>query len=96
MTGEQTPSGEKVHVVFKTDLDIGFTDLAANVVDEYMTKFIMKALSLSERMHGKNGQSKFIWTVGSWLIEEYLQSAPEEQRVHRHSVRSHLIGNYFA
>ncbi|HBS45833.1 MAG TPA: hypothetical protein DEA91_17695 [Paenibacillus sp.] len=67
MTGEQTPSGEKVHVVFKTDLDIGFTDLAANVVDEYLTTFILKALPLSERMQGEDGQSKFIWTVGSWL-----------------------------
>lgn len=72
---------KKVHVIFKTHLDIGFTDLAANVVDQYMTTFIPQALSLSERMTGDDGRSKFIWTVGSWLIEEYLQNAPEEQRI---------------
>ncbi len=41
---------KKVHVIFKTHLDIGFTDLAANVVDKYMYTFIPQALSLSERM----------------------------------------------
>ncbi|KTD84717.1 DUF5054 domain-containing protein [Paenibacillus etheri] len=72
---------KKVHVIFKTHLDIGFTDLAANVVDKYMTTFIPQALSLSQRLASEDGRSKFIWTVGSWLIEEYLQSAPEEQRI---------------
>ncbi|MFD0619968.1 DUF5054 domain-containing protein [Paenibacillus sp. GCM10027629] len=72
---------KKVHVIFKTHLDIGFTDLAANVVDKYMNTFIPQALSLSERMTGDDGRSKFIWTVGSWMIEEYLQNAPEEQRI---------------
>ncbi|KRF43664.1 DUF5054 domain-containing protein [Paenibacillus sp. Soil787] len=72
---------KKVHVIFKTHLDIGFTDLAANVVDKYMNLFIPQALSLSERMGREDRRSKFIWTVGSWLIEEYLQSASEEQRI---------------
>ncbi|MEC0090861.1 DUF5054 domain-containing protein [Paenibacillus macquariensis] len=71
---------KKVHVIFKTHLDMGFTDLAANVVDKYMKLFIPQALSLAERMEREDGQSKFIWTVGSWLIEEYLQTASEEQR----------------
>lgn len=72
---------KKVHVIFKTHLDIGFTDLATNVVDKYMNTFIPQALSLSERMAREDGRHKFIWTVGSWLIEEYLQSASEEQRI---------------
>ena len=72
---------KNVHVIFKTHLDIGFTDLAANVVDKYMNTFIPQALSLSKRMASDDGRSKFIWTVGSWMIEEYLQSASEEQRI---------------
>ncbi|OCT15182.1 glycoside hydrolase [Paenibacillus pectinilyticus] len=72
---------KRLHVIFKTHLDIGFTDLAANVVDKYMNVFIPQALELSEKMVIEGGRSKFIWTVGSWLIEEYLQTASEEKRV---------------
>ncbi len=83
---------KKVHVIFKTHLDIGFTDLAANVVDKYMNTFIPQALSLSERMASDDGRSKFIWTVGSWLIEEYLLNAPEEQRIQmEHAISKGVI-----
>ncbi len=35
-----------VHLVFKTHLDVGFTDLAANVVRHYFDTFIPGALAL--------------------------------------------------
>ena len=62
---------EKVHVVFKTHLDIGFTDLAANVVQRYLDTFIPKAIDLAARMRSES-QDRFIWTAGSWLIHHAL------------------------
>ncbi len=38
---------ENVHVIFKTHLDIGFTDLSENVIRTYFESFIPAALSLS-------------------------------------------------
>lgn len=58
---------KKLHVVYKTHLDIGFTDLAAKVEEQYLYDFIPKALDLGEKI-----PDKFTWTTGSWLIEFYL------------------------
>nr|WP_280521403.1 DUF5054 domain-containing protein [Paenibacillus mangrovi] len=62
-------------------MDIGFTDLAGTVVEKYMNQFIPQAIALSEQMATDDGKPRFIWTVGSWLIHEYLQSATDEQRI---------------
>ncbi|WP_256760860.1 DUF5054 domain-containing protein [Cohnella sp. WQ 127256] len=71
---------ETVHVIFKTHLDIGFTDLAHNVVDQYRYEYIPKAIELAERLSKEQGQAGFIWTTGSWLIHEYLKQASVDQR----------------
>ncbi|MGZ9586622.1 DUF5054 domain-containing protein [Paenibacillus marinisediminis] len=71
---------KRVHVIFKTHLDIGFTDLAKHVVERYMNQYIPQALDLSERLAVEEGNAKFVWTTGSWLIHEYLRTAPVEAR----------------
>ena len=63
---------EKVHLIFKTHLDIGFTDLAENVINRYIDHFIPSALSLSEELRNNDFPERFVWTTGSWLIYEYL------------------------
>ncbi|WP_409346061.1 DUF5054 domain-containing protein [Paenibacillus sp. MBLB4367] len=72
---------KRVHVIFKTHLDIGYTDLAANVIERYMREFIPQALDLSEQLAQEDGNAKFIWTTGSWLIHEYLITADADMRV---------------
>jgi hypothetical protein len=57
---------KRMHVVYKTHLDIGFTDLAEAVIDQYLYDFIPKALDLGEKI-----PDKFIWTTGSLLIDFY-------------------------
>ncbi|WP_244163170.1 DUF5054 domain-containing protein [Paenibacillus pectinilyticus] len=64
-----------MHIVFKTHLDIGFTDLAQNVIDQYSQSFIPKAIELAQRMSEESGHERFIWTTGSWLIRHYLDHA---------------------
>ena len=70
----------KVHVIFKTHLDIGFTDLAENVVDQYVNQYIPKAITLAEELAATGGRERFLWTTGSWLIHHYLKSAPEKEQ----------------
>jgi hypothetical protein len=69
-----------IHVIFKTHLDIGYTDFARNVTQNYIESFIPAALDLAEAMRKRGGDERFIWTTGSWLIDEYLRSASAADR----------------
>lgn len=61
-----------VLVIFKTHLDIGFCDLAENVVKQYLETFIPAAIKRGYEL--KDTDTPYIWTVGSWLIHEALKS----------------------
>lgn len=69
-----------VHIVFKTHLDIGFTDTAQNVLDTYVDSFIPKAIQLANELAEGAGSEQFIWTTGSWLIRYYMENAKAEDR----------------
>jgi hypothetical protein len=70
----------RVHVVFKTHLDIGFTDLAAKVKERYLSVFIPRAIGAAEELARRGGPERLIWTTGSWLIDEYLRHAGDGAR----------------
>lgn len=70
----------KIHTIFKTHLDVGFTDFARNVVASYFEHYIPKALDVAERLRLGGEQDRFVWTTGSWLIYEYLEQAVPAQR----------------
>lgn len=72
-------SVSKVYVVFKTHLDVGFTDLSSVVTQRYLTDFIPKAIEVSERLQAENAEEKYVWTTGSWLIWTYLRTCKEEE-----------------
>lgn len=60
-----------VLIVFKTHFDIGFCDLADNVVKRYLNEFIPNAIKRGYELKGTD--TPYIWTVGSWLIHEALK-----------------------
>lgn len=60
-----------VLVIFKTHLDIGYTDLAANVAEKYIKTYIPNAIKAAYEL--KDTDTPFIWTTGSWLIWEALK-----------------------
>lgn len=80
--GNDTPNKSeitKVHVVFKTHLDIGFTKLGKEILNTYKTDFIPAALTLTEQ-NRKGDQVFYPWTTGSWLLSEYLKGATPENK----------------
>ncbi len=82
------PAVERVLVVFKTHLDIGFTDLSSKVEQHYIDAFIPKALSVAEELRAAGGEERYVWTTGSWLIWAYLNSAsPEQVRLLEEGIR---------
>lgn len=70
---------KKVHVVFKTHLDIGFTDTAQAVTSHYLHSFIPAAIRAAEQLNRPGEAPRFIWTVGAYLIDLALRELPGEE-----------------
>lgn len=66
----------RIIVIFKTHLDLGFTGYASDVTEQYMKSYIPNALKLAKEMRGE--KERFIWTTGSWLIEKYMEEGDRE------------------
>lgn len=69
----------KILVLFKTHLDIGFTDFAANIEKKYMDTFIPNALKVAKELRTQKSEARFKWTTGSWLIHKFLLNCNEEE-----------------
>ena len=70
----------QIHLVFKTHLDIGFTDHAARVRAQYHNQFIPQAIATGEHFYDENPEKpEFIWTTGAWLIWDHLHSQDTER-----------------
>ncbi len=67
---------QKSLIIFKTHLDIGFTDFSANVTQKYMDSFLPGAAAVARQLREKGGEARFVWSTGSWLIAEYLRTHP--------------------
>ena len=63
---------KEVLILFKTHLDVGFTDLSQNIVDKYLSEYIPTAIKIGRELQGTD--TPFIWTVGSWLIDSALKN----------------------
>lgn len=73
------PSIKRVLVMFKCHFDAGFIDTQANVVSWYFDKYFPKAIETAATLR-KEGNDRFVWTTGSWLIYQYLEKAAPPQR----------------
>ncbi len=71
---------KRIHVIFKTHLDIGFTRLGRDVIHLYFTRYIPEAIRLAKKMREQTGRQPFRWTVGSWLIYQYLERSDRQKR----------------
>lgn len=63
---------KEVLVIFKTHLDVGFTDYAENITYNYLNSFIPNAIRVGYEL--KDSKTPFVWTVGSWLIDRALRN----------------------
>ncbi len=76
----QEMENKQIHVIYKTHLDVGFTDFAGNVGKEYLNHYIPKALQIARDLRESGVTQRFIWTTGSWIIYEYLEKADARGR----------------
>ncbi len=66
----------EVVVTFKTHFDIGYTDLASNVVQRYRTTMIDQALKVVEQNHSLPREQQFVWTIPGWPMSKILEDWP--------------------
>ena len=80
-----TSQVKTIHLIFKTHLDVGFTDLACRVVAAYFDEYIPQAIETAARLRQRGQCERFIWTTGSWLIYSYLENAspPAKRRLEK-------------
>lgn len=62
---------KKIILVFKTHFDIGFTDLAENVIDNYATSMLDQVLETCEAT-ADMGRQRYVWTMPSWPLSVML------------------------
>ena len=63
---------KEVLIIFKTHLDIGYTDYAGNIVSRYLEEYIPNAIQVGYEL--KDTDTPFKWTVGSWLVRLALKT----------------------
>ena len=74
---EPSVSGvQEIVIVFKTHFDIGYTDLARNVVQKYRTTMIDKALEVADRNRSLPREQQFVWTIPGWPMKQILADWP--------------------
>ena len=76
------PAVKRVLVMFKCHLDVGFVNTQANIVKRYFEQHFPRAIQIAASMRNQ-GQDRYVWTTGSWLIYQYLEKAgaPERKRM---------------
>ena len=74
------PGLQEVIVVFKTHFDIGYTDLASNVVEYYRTTMIDRALEVCDRSEALPLEQRFVWTMSGWPLTQILWDGQVPER----------------
>ena len=74
------PAGvNRVLLITKCHLDVGFTKTQQQVVRQYFDVYFPEAIETAARLRTA-GPDRYIWTTGSWLLYEYLDQASSQQR----------------
>ncbi|HTO01906.1 MAG TPA: DUF5054 domain-containing protein, partial [Microthrixaceae bacterium] len=64
---------ERVLVVSKTHLDVGFTGSAASVRNRYLEDFFPRAIAAAAELRSLGGVARLRWTTGAWILAEALE-----------------------
>lgn len=69
---EANTSVKEIIIVFKTHFDIGYTDYAEAVVQQYSTSMMDNAFEIIERSKDRAPEKQFVWTVPSWPMKQMI------------------------
>jgi len=88
--GAANPRVQEIVVVFKTHFDIGYTDLATNVLTRYRTTFVDGAMKVIDQSQSLPPDQQFVWTIPGWPLKEMLWPGQTPER------REEILGAFKA
>ena len=81
----------QIIVVFKTHFDIGYTDMASNIVQRYRTTMIDHALEVVDQNRDLPAEQQFVWTISGWpmhkILEDWPGQSPQRKQRIEHALR---------
>jgi len=90
------PRVREVVVVFKTHFDIGYTDMASNVVARYRTAMIDQALDVVDANRTLPPDQQFVWTLPGWPLTQIAEAWPGQTPERRQRILDALAQGRFA
>ncbi len=84
------PGVKEIVVVFKTHFDIGYTDMASNIVQKYRTTMLDQALDVVDQNRDLPPQQQFAWTLAGWPLHKILQDWPGQSPQRKERVEQAL------
>jgi hypothetical protein len=90
-----TPGVREIIVVFKTHFDIGYTDMASNVVATYRTRFMDSALEVVDQSRALPSSQQFVWTIPGWPMHKILEDWPGQTPDRQRRIRQALVEGRF-
>ena len=82
------------YLVFKSHFDIGYSALARDVVHEYRTSMIDKAMDVMDKNAVNMKDHQFVWTVPGWPLQQMLwdrQTPARRLRIERALKSGNLV-----
>lgn len=73
---------EDIIIVFKMHFDIGYTDWAESVLQDYVTEMTDHTLSSIEKTSRIPLQERFVWTLPGWPMKYILENTTPERNSH--------------
>ena len=91
------PAGQldQVILVFKTHFDIGYTDMAKNVVERYRTTMIDQALEVCDRNRDLPPELQFAWTLPGWPMSQIMADWPGQTPARKQRIEQALKAGRF-
>ncbi len=78
-----------VYVLSMCHLDIGFTDTERNVLLTYFDDYLPRAMDLAEAFRNAQAEERYVWTIASWMIYQYLeQASPKDRKRMENAIQS--------
>ncbi|RTE10646.1 DUF5054 domain-containing protein [Paenibacillus whitsoniae] len=71
---------EKIYIVFKTHVDLGFTDLASHVVTQYKEQMMDEVASVCEETKADGPDHHYVWTLPAWMLSVCLDTKDAKRK----------------
>jgi len=85
----------EIVVVFKTHFDIGYTDMARDVLQRYRTTMIDQALDVADQNRDLPAAQQFVWTIPGWPMSKIMEDWPGQTPTRRERIEQAIARGRF-